>query len=369
MRVVPRRHAAALDAARPRAPMRLEMTRVSRATGRRAPAKIARRVTADERTPSTDASSSSTAAPPSPASRWASSAAGGWRAPTSARPRGTRPRSRRWASPSAASVPRPAASASAWSMACRSSSKAIRSVPIARGRLCAKGQAAIEAYFDPDRLVGPARRVGPRGDGRWEPISWAAATGCWPLSLTRRAAHRRRDPGLRRRGARPVRRGVGHVLDGRRARVWRGRRRRTASQLRDRFEVLTGVAADPLFDVEHATYVLSFGAPLVEDWLSPRLDPAQLRPVPPRHRAHARPARARRRPAIADGAQGRRMARRSPPTARRRSPTASRGAAPREPDRSGAASTGWRATSPSSSGASSPATPRTPWRRRPACRS
>src|SRR5450756_2343586 len=32
--------------------------------------------------------------------------------------------------------------------------------PISRGRLCAKGQAALEAYFDPDRLTGPARRTG-----------------------------------------------------------------------------------------------------------------------------------------------------------------------------------------------------------------
>src|SRR3990167_7528295 len=28
--------------------------------------------------------------------------------------------------------------------------------PVSRGRLCAKGQAAVEAYYDPDRLTGPA---------------------------------------------------------------------------------------------------------------------------------------------------------------------------------------------------------------------
>src|SRR5512142_2268213 len=44
--------------------------------------------------------------------------------------------------------------------------------PIARGRLCAKGQAAIESYFDPDRLVGPARRAGRRGENKWQPITW-----------------------------------------------------------------------------------------------------------------------------------------------------------------------------------------------------
>jgi anaerobic selenocysteine-containing dehydrogenase len=39
--------------------------------------------------------------------------------------------------------------------------------------------------------------------------------------------------------------------------------------LRDRFEAITGVSVEPLFDVEHATYILSAGAPLVETWLSP----------------------------------------------------------------------------------------------------
>ena len=43
----------------------------------------------------------------------------------------------------------------------------------------------------------------------------------------------------------------------------------TPTQLRPRFTTLTGVDADPLFDLDHATHVLSFGAPIVEDWLSP----------------------------------------------------------------------------------------------------
>lgn len=47
--------------------------------------------------------------------------------------------------------------------------------PLARGRLCAKGQAALESYFDPDRLIGPARRIGRRGENRWAPLSWRDA--------------------------------------------------------------------------------------------------------------------------------------------------------------------------------------------------
>src|SRR5581483_11856113 len=56
--------------------------------------------------------------------------------------------------------------------------------PIARGRLCAKGQASLEAYFDPDRLVGPAKRIGARGENRWAPIAWTDAVALLASHLT-----------------------------------------------------------------------------------------------------------------------------------------------------------------------------------------
>lgn len=44
--------------------------------------------------------------------------------------------------------------------------------PNSRGKLCAKGQAAINMVEDPDRLLYPMKRVGPRGSGQWERITW-----------------------------------------------------------------------------------------------------------------------------------------------------------------------------------------------------
>lgn len=41
-----------------------------------------------------------------------------------------------------------------------------------RGTICAKGIAQIERMNHPDRLTVPLRRVGERGSGTWEPISW-----------------------------------------------------------------------------------------------------------------------------------------------------------------------------------------------------
>jgi anaerobic selenocysteine-containing dehydrogenase len=44
--------------------------------------------------------------------------------------------------------------------------------PGSRGRNCAKGPATLNQVHDPERLRHPLRRVGPRGGGRWERVSW-----------------------------------------------------------------------------------------------------------------------------------------------------------------------------------------------------
>ena len=45
------------------------------------------------------------------------------------------------------------------------------------GTLCAKGQAGASQVYDPDRILQPLKRVGKRGEGKWEKISWDAALG------------------------------------------------------------------------------------------------------------------------------------------------------------------------------------------------
>ena len=44
--------------------------------------------------------------------------------------------------------------------------------PLNLGRLCPIGSATLELVYHPDRLKYPQRRIGPRGSGRWERISW-----------------------------------------------------------------------------------------------------------------------------------------------------------------------------------------------------
>jgi tetrathionate reductase subunit A len=41
--------------------------------------------------------------------------------------------------------------------------------------MCAKGLAGIQSLYDPYRLKEPLKRVGPRGGGQWETISWDQA--------------------------------------------------------------------------------------------------------------------------------------------------------------------------------------------------
>lgn len=47
--------------------------------------------------------------------------------------------------------------------------------PISQGTLCPKGIASIQLAYHPDRLLYPLKRLGAKGEGRWERISWEEA--------------------------------------------------------------------------------------------------------------------------------------------------------------------------------------------------
>lgn len=47
--------------------------------------------------------------------------------------------------------------------------------PNSRGKLCARGQAALNHLYHPERLLYPLKRVGARGEGKWKRISWDEA--------------------------------------------------------------------------------------------------------------------------------------------------------------------------------------------------
>jgi len=61
-----------------------------------------------------------------------------------------------------------------------------------RGTICAKGLAAQQLVTDPNRLTQPLRRVGARGGGGWEYITWDEALDC--IASEMRAAARDDGP-------------------------------------------------------------------------------------------------------------------------------------------------------------------------------
>jgi anaerobic selenocysteine-containing dehydrogenase len=142
--------------------------------------------------------------------------------------------------------------------------------PLNQGKLCARGQAALQELWDPDRLRNAVAQA-ERGTRRFEPLYWPDALA--KLEEQVRSA----DPAsiaflggnlstqlwvivqrfMEALGARtPVIYTLGDDLWGQQALV----------QASDQ---LLSVAAVPLFDLAHADVVFSFGANFLETWLSP----------------------------------------------------------------------------------------------------
>src|SRR3989304_4128336 len=49
--------------------------------------------------------------------------------------------------------------------------------PTNEGRTCPKGQSGLQVLYDPDRIRWPLKRVGERGSGQWQRITWTEAIG------------------------------------------------------------------------------------------------------------------------------------------------------------------------------------------------
>ncbi len=143
--------------------------------------------------------------------------------------------------------------------------------PLARGTTCPKGQAGLQALYNPDRLLGPVKRVGPRGSGRWQRIRWndALAEVQSKLSALRTAGHPQALAWIAERDdatqGQLIRRwmhayGSPHLFEFVDTRD---------AAARAAMKLCQGVDEFPAYDLEHAHYILSFGTPVLEAWLSP----------------------------------------------------------------------------------------------------
>lgn len=143
--------------------------------------------------------------------------------------------------------------------------------PISQGRLCARGQAAIQVTYHPDRITQPLRRTGAPGEYRYEAVSWDNAIAQVTAQLNGLAAagnqaavaflvgagrgHRRLliDQFLARFGGRPA---VEFQLFG-------------DDVVRRANALSFGRAQRPTLDLARAHYVLSLGSDALGTWNSP----------------------------------------------------------------------------------------------------
>jgi anaerobic selenocysteine-containing dehydrogenase len=65
--------------------------------------------------------------------------------------------------------------------------------PGSRGRNCAKGPATLNQVNDPERIRYPLRRVGKRGDGQWERVTWNEVLDDLAARIRRALVEGRRD--------------------------------------------------------------------------------------------------------------------------------------------------------------------------------
>jgi anaerobic selenocysteine-containing dehydrogenase len=142
--------------------------------------------------------------------------------------------------------------------------------PISQGKLCVRGQAAIQVTYHPERLDKPKKRSGERGSGQYVDITWDEAIKELTVQLDALAASNEQQS-------------LALLTKPR-----RGRRLELMAEWLQRFgapapvafelfsdEVLRranaisfGVHQLPTFDLENAKYVISFGADFLGTWNS-----------------------------------------------------------------------------------------------------
>ncbi|HYT06569.1 MAG TPA: molybdopterin-dependent oxidoreductase [Rugosimonospora sp.] len=159
--------------------------------------------------------------------------------------------------------------------------------PVNRGKLCARGHAALQVLYHPDRLANPLKRRGPRGSADFQVVSWEDALAELTSHLSELPSPGNVRPSDSRGGRRAVE--TGPVPIAFLTRPLRGQRRELIERflkalgappsvsyepldeavLRRANLLSFGSAALPTLDLARADYLISFGADLLGTWNSP----------------------------------------------------------------------------------------------------
>ena len=140
--------------------------------------------------------------------------------------------------------------------------------PLNVGKHSARCEAALQALYHPDRIQQPLRRVGPRGSGEYEPISWDEALDTLVGELTRTTG----NPQAMLMITDPLRGHLGMVVQ-RFADTYGGQHLAFEPMerlvLRRAIKAVYGQERIPYFDIRNTNYLLSFGADFLGTWVSP----------------------------------------------------------------------------------------------------
>ena len=142
--------------------------------------------------------------------------------------------------------------------------------PINRGRHSARCEAGLQALYHPDRIRGPLVRLGERGSGRFEEISWTDAVGRLTYQLKQLQGGRNQAAAVM--VTEPLGAHLGMLVKrfvsrfGGRHMPYEPLERNT---LRAAISQVFGQTMMPDFDIENASFVLSFGADFLNTWVSP----------------------------------------------------------------------------------------------------
>ena len=143
--------------------------------------------------------------------------------------------------------------------------------PVNHGGLCARGQAAIQITYHPDRITQPLRRSGERGDGRYSALAWddALAELVKRLDALQSAGNQKALAFLARPGDSYRATLVEHFLAAYGAPAAVTFDLFSDDVLRRANAISFGRQQLPTFDLANARYVINFGSDLLGTWNSP----------------------------------------------------------------------------------------------------
>ena len=142
--------------------------------------------------------------------------------------------------------------------------------PVNRGRLCARGQAALQALYHPERLSRPMKLSGARGSGTYAPISWEEALSLLMVPLKKAKAE---APASLLMLTEPMR-GHAGLVAGRFMKAFGSKHRVAwdpfgADAMLSANAAVHGVRGLPEYDLANARYLLSFSGDFLETGISP----------------------------------------------------------------------------------------------------